>query len=82
MRGLKQDLRTAEGAGFPVDGIKIVMPFGERFRDGRVQAGPAGRGDGENPHFSGVFPLLRVGMLIQPSLSKAGELDLFPLRTS
>lgn len=81
MWGLKQDLRAAEGAGFPVDGIKIVMPFGQRLRDGRGQAGPAGRGDGENPHFSGVFFLLGVGMFIQPSLSKA-ELDLFPWRAS
>lgn len=47
-----------------------------------MSVGPAGRGDGENPHFSGVFPLLGVGILNHPSPSKAGELGLFPWRAS
>lgn len=57
-----------------------MMPFGERFSDEGARAGPAGRGDGENPHFSGIFLVLGVGMLNQPFPSKAGELGLFPWR--
>ena len=49
---------------------------------GLRQGQQVGETDRKNPHFSGIFPLLGVGMLNQPSPSKAGELGLFPWRAS